>query len=188
MANAQNVSAAKPPVGGAIYAGPIGRTLPTDTDTAVDTSTFKPLGYVSSDGLTNTTNIESQNIKAWGGDTVLVIQTSKDDGFKFNLIETLNKDVVAFVYGASNVSGDLATGLTINVSNADVEEKAIIIDMLERDNTKRRITIPSCKISAVEDIVYSDSAAVGYNTTLACTPDASGNTHYEYVKKSGVSG
>ena len=187
MANAQNVSAAKPKIGGAIYAAPVGTSIPTDTDTALDAA-FKSLGYVSSDGLTNTTNIESQKIKAWGGDTVLVIQTSKDDGFKFNLIETLDTEVLKFVYGKGKVSGDLTTGIAINVSNEDVDEVALVIDMVLRGNTKKRFCIPSCKISAVEDIVYNDEDAIGYNTTLDCTPDTYGNTHYEYIKKSGVSG
>ena len=43
------------------------------------------------------------------------------------------------------------------------------------------------KISEIEDIVYSDSEAVGYGTTLECIPDSDGNTHYEYLKKAGVS-
>ena len=32
------------------------------------------------------------------------------------------------------------------------------------------------------DITYVDGEAVGYETTLACTPDEDGNTHYEYIK------
>lgn len=187
MANAQNVSAAKPPVGGAIYAAPIGTTLPTDTDTALDAA-FKSLGYVSDEGLTNTTNIESQNIKAWGGDTVLVTLTSKDDGFKFNLIESVDVDVLKSVYGDNNVSGDLTTGISINVSSEDIPEKAYVIDMIMRGNIKKRICVPSAKISAIEDIVYNDTDPVGYNITTDCTPDTYGNTHYEYIKKSGISG
>jgi hypothetical protein len=82
------------------------------------------------------------------------------------------------------VSGDLTTGLTVTVNNKDVEEVAIVIDMLLRDNTAKRIVIPDCKISEMGDIVYSDSEAVGYETTVTCIPDASGNTHYEYLLKS----
>jgi len=186
-ANAQNVSAGKPKIGGAIYAAPVGTTLPTTTDESL-AAAFDNLGYVGADGLTNGTNIESTDIKAWGGDTVLVIQTSKDDTFSFNLIETLSEDVLKFVYGDANVSGTLATGLTVNVSSADVSEVSIVIDMVLRGNTAKRIVIPAAKISAVEDITYSDEDAIGYNTTVKCTPDASGNTHYEYMKKSNISG
>ena len=182
MANAQNVSAAKPKIGGAIYAAPLNTTLPTDTDTALDAA-FISIGYVSDEGLTNSTNIESETVKAWGGDTVLVIQTSKDDTFSFSLIEALSVDVLKTVYGENNVTGDLTTGVSINVSNADVEEKAYVFDMVLRGNVKKRIVIPAAKISAIEDIVYSDSAAIGYAITTDCTPDTNGNTHYEYIKK-----
>ena len=187
MANAQNVSAAKPPIAGAIFVAPAGTTLPTDTETSLSAA-FKDLGYVSSDGITNGTNIESNDTKAWGGDTVLTTITSKDDTFKFNLIETLREDVLKFVYGSTNVSGSISTGLSISVSSQDVPEVSLVIDMLRRNNTKQRICIPYAKISNVEDIVYNDSDATGFNTTLKCTPDSSGYTHYEYMKAGQVSG
>ena len=182
MANvASNVSAGKPKTTGAIWVAPKGSTLPTDTATALDAA-FKCLGYCSDDGLTNSTDLESETIKAWGGDTVLTIQTSKEDRFGFTLIEVLNEDVLKFVYGSTNVSGALSTGLTVTANNADVEEVAIVIDMIMRDNTAKRIVIPDCKISEFGDVVYSDSEAVGYETTVTCMPDSSGNTHYEYLK------
>jgi hypothetical protein len=182
MANvASNVSAGKPKTTGAIWVAPKGSTLPTDTATTLDAA-FKCLGYCSDDGLTNSTDLESETIKAWGGDTVLTIQTSKEDRFGFTLIEILNEDVLKFVYGSTNVSGTLSTGLTVTANNADVEEVAIVIDMIMRDNTAKRIVIPDCKISEFGDVVYSDSEAVGYETTVTCMPDSSGNTHYEYIK------
>ena len=182
MTTATNVSAGKPKVGGAIYTAPVGTPLPTNALDALDDA-FKGLGYVSEDGLTNTTSLEVEKIKAWGGDTVLVIQSSKEDQFKYVLIEVKNKDVIGYVYGEDNVSGDLETGLVIKVNNNDVPERSIIIDMILRDNTLKRIVIPSCKISDVGDIVYSDGEAIGYDTTVDCTPDADGNTHYEYCQK-----
>lgn len=182
MANTvSNVTAGKPAIAGAIWAAPVGTTLPTDTSTSLDAA-FKCLGYCSEDGLTNSTSIDSTDIKAWGGDTVLNIQTSKDDTFGFTLIEVLNEDVLKFVFGATNVSGTLATGLTINVNNAEVDECALVINMILRNNTAKRIVIPDCKISELGDITYADGDVVGYETTVTCMPDSSGNTHYEYIK------
>lgn len=182
MANtATNVSAGKPNVSGAIWAAPINTALPTDTSSAL--TGFACLGYCSEDGLTNSTNLESETVKAWGGDTVLTIQTSKEDSFAFTLLEVLNVDVLKFVYGADNVSGDLATGLTVTANSSEVDEVALVIDMIMREGVAKRIVIPDCKISEVGDIVYSDSEAVGYETTVMCMPDASGNTHYEYMLK-----
>ena len=186
MANkALNVSAGKPKATGAIWVAPLGTTLPTDTDTEL--TGFDCLGYCSDDGLSNSTNLESETIKAWGGDTVLTIQTSKEDTFGFTLIEVLNVDVLKFVYGSANVSGDLENGITLTANNQDVEEKTIVIDMIMRDNTAKRVVIPTCKISEIGDITYSDSAAVGYEITVKCSPDEDGNTHYEYIRKSSIS-
>ena len=181
MANiATNVTTGKPAKSGAIFFAPLGTTLPTDADTALDNA-FKALGYVSEDGLTNDNSPESDQVKAWGGDTVLVTQTSKEDTFKFVLLETLKKEVAQFIYGASNVTGDISTGLTIKANNGEVDEVSIVIDMIMRGDVAKRIVIPDCKVSAVGDIVYKDDEAIGYDTTVDCIPDASGNTHYEYM-------
>ena len=182
MANvASNVSAGKPKTTGAIWVAPKGSTLPTDTATTLDVA-FKCLGYCSDDGLTNSTDLESETIKAWGGDTVLTIQTSKEDRFGFTLIEVLNEDVLKFVYGSTNVSGTLSTGLTVTANNADVEEVAIVIDMIMRDNTAKRIVIPDGAITARDEITYNDSDAIGYGVTVSAYPDANGKTHEEYIE------
>lgn len=187
MANtASNVSVGKPAIAGAIYAAVAGTTLPTDATTAL-AAAFKCLGYVSEDGLTNSNSPESESIKAWGGDTVLTILTGKEDTFQFTLIECLNLDVLKFVYGASNVSGTLSTGVTIQANSQDVPAVVLAIDMVMTGNVLKRIVIPSAKVSEIGDIVYVDGDAVGYETTVSCTPDSSGNTHYEYIKN-GPSG
>ena len=54
MQNTQNVSQAKPKVGGAVYYAPIGSTLSTDATTALDVA-FKSLGYISAVSYTHLT-------------------------------------------------------------------------------------------------------------------------------------
>jgi len=183
MANtATNVTAGKPKVGGAIYRAPIGTTLPTDATTALGNA-FVCLGYVSEDGLTNDNSPESEDIRAWGGDKVLTVLTSKDDNFGFTLIEALNVDVLKTIYGDDNVTGDLTNGIEVKANAKDLDEYVWAVDMVLRGGVLKRIVIPDGKVSAVGTISYVDDDAVGYETTLSTAADASGNTHYEYLQK-----
>ena len=187
MSNAQNVTTAKPKVGGAIWSAPSGTTLPTNAITELDAA-FKSLGYISEDGLINANTPESENIKAWGGDTVANVQTSKEDTFSFTLIEATNVNVLKEIYGDDNVSGTLETGISIKANNKELEEHVLVVDMVLKGEILKRVVIPSGKVSEVGEISYVDNEAVGYETTVQAIPDTEGNTHYEYIQKPSGSG
>lgn len=179
--NSANVTAGKPRIGGGIYIAPAGTTLPTDAKTALS-SDFLALGYVSEDGVVNSNSPESENIKAWGGDNVLTIMTSREDTFTFTLIEVMNINVLKLVYGDDNVTGALSTGITVTANNGDLESHVIVIDTILKGGVMQRTVIPAGTVSEVGDITYKDDEAVGFETTVSCEADASGNTHYTYIQ------
>lgn len=182
MSNTNYVTTGKPKIGGAVYRAVIGTTLPTNATTELSED-FISLGYISEDGLTNENTKETDSIKAWGGETVFVTPTAHEDTFGMTFIEVLNIEVLKTIYGSKNVKGTLDTGITINVNGNDIESYVYVIDMVCRGNVLKRVVIPNGAISEVGEISYTDSDAVGYETTITAITDNEGNTHYEYISK-----
>ena len=180
MADSSNVSTGKPKVGGAIFRAPVGTTLPTSA-TATLAQDFMDMGYVSEDGITNNNSTESENIKAWGGDIVMTSTTEKTDTWQGTFIESLNVEVLQTVYGDSNVTGDLTTGIVVTANATEAEEHSWVFEMVLKGGVKKRVVLPSAKVSELGETVYKDDEAVGYDVTLTALPDTSGNTHYEYM-------
>ena len=186
MPNVSNVTVGKPArYNGQIYRAPAGTPLPTSATEALDAA-FKSLGYISDAGIVNSNTAATSQIKAWGGDIVLDVQTEKPDTFQFTLIEALNPDALAAVYGDDNVQGDLATGITIRANSDEQEECAWVVDMIMRNNTLKRIVIGKGKVTTVGDITYADESLVGYETTVSCYPNEAqeSDTHREYIYQS----
>lgn len=180
MSKAQNVTQAKPKIGGAVSAAPVGTTLPTDAKSALD-ATFKSLGYVTTDGIVNSSSIDTSDVKAWGGDVVMSTQTGKTDTFKLTLMESMDPEVLKIVHGSANVSGTAETGITVASNSGALEDHAFVIDMILRGEAVKRVVIPNGTVSAIDDVTYKDDTPIGYGITITATPDESGNTHYEYI-------
>ena len=184
MANtALNVSTGKPKVTGGIYRAPLGTALPTDASTAL-AAEYTSLGYIATDGVTHSFELESGEYRAWGGDLVLAYQTSKTNRFAFGMIEVLNKTTYETIHGTANVTGTLDAGISIHADGADMTEYIYVIELALRDGAMARIVIPDGKITEIGDIVYQDSDAVNFPVTVTAQADASGNSYYEYIIKS----
>ena len=180
MPDVSNVSTGKPKVAGAVYRAPLGTTLPTDADTALS-GAFVGMGFISEDGVTNTNSPDSEKIKDWSGQIVLVVSSEKPDTFKLKFLESMNTNVLETVYGDDNVT---VSGSTIHVkaNAAALDEYVYVIDMVMKGGAMKRIVIPNGTLSALGDIVYKADEAIGYDMTLEALPDTNGDNHHEYIK------
>lgn len=177
------VSTGKPKIGGAVFRAPYGSTLPTTADGTLDVA-FVNQGYCSEDGLKNNNKKDTEKIKAWGGDTVLVVTKEHTDEFKVTLIEVTNPEVLKTVHGDSNVSGTLATGLAVSVNSEELPESAWVVDMILH-GVMKRVVIPKGKVTEVAEVSYKDDDAVGYELTITALSGgfaSDEDTHKEYLK------
>lgn len=177
---ANTASAGKPKaVSGAVYVAPKGTAVPTDATTTL-AATFKSVGYISEDGVTNAVSISSEDTKSWGGLVVLTNQTEKTDEFQFTMISPLNEEALKLAYGDANVTVASGGAITVKANATEPTEHALVIEMIVAGVAKR-ICIPNAKLKDLGDVVYNDSDAIGYEVTMAALADSDDNTHYEYI-------
>lgn len=182
MPNVANVSTGKPKAAGAIFRAPLGTTLPVDATTAL-TNEYIELGYVSDDGVTNNNAPDSDTIKAWGGQPVLVVVNEKVDEFSLSLLETMNTEVLKTVYGNENVTVAQTGGMiTVHATADQLEDAVYVIDMRLKGGAMKRIVIPNGSLSDLGEITYKDDEPIAYEVTLQALPDTSGVQHYEYIQ------
>lgn len=176
MPESRNVLSGKPLATGGVLMADLATAAPTDASTALDAA-FKAAGYVGDSGLTETTDRSTDKVRAWGGDTVKVLQTEFAVTYAFTFLETLNSDVLKTVYGDDNVTttpaGVSAGTLHAVKVNAEVlPHKAFVFDMRDGD-ARIRIYVPDGQITEVGEITYSDEEVAGYEVTVEAFRDPS---------------
>lgn len=175
---AENVRVA---LAGALCVAPLGATtLPTDAESELPEA-LKDVGYISADGVTQTIDAETTDIKAFqNGDVVRTIQTSHKVTFSFTMIET--NEVSLKLYYADQE----ATVKAVKVTGAQSPHNEWVFDVLDGDYTIR-IVIPNGQITERGEISYKNEDAIGYPVTLTAYPDKDGVKAYIYQHKYTVS-
>ena len=174
------VGVGMPKTSGAFFLAPAGTTLPTDSATALDAA-FIGMGYLNEDGIANAIETESTDIKAWGGDTVRVIRTSRSETVTATFIES-NEAVLKAAFGSENVTKDDTSGeITVKHAGNQSESYIMVAEIVLSDSRIKRIVIPDGRVDSVGEIIHKADEAIGYTLTIKCLPDADGVSIYEYL-------
>lgn len=169
-----------PKAEGAIFRAPLGTTLPTDAATALDAA-YKPMGYVTEDGMTESESRSYDSIKEWGLNVVDEGQTEYGLTYTFTLMET-NENALKARFGAENVT---VTGDSIHIKrNAKEMEYGIwVVDMAISADTVKRVVIEKARPQEFEDIEYKANQPIQYGMTLNTVQGADGEYVHEYIAK-----
>lgn len=180
MNDADNVSFGKPKATGAVYVAPAGTILPTTAWEALDAA-FEGMGYVSEDGLVNSVESDTEEVNAWGGDLVLVGQTTFKEMFTVNLIET-NEEALKVYYGEDNVTVEGDGSITVRQTSEMLPNVVVVFELVLTGGRIKRIVVPNAQIADRSgEITYVDGEAITYPAMFVAYPDANGQTHTEYI-------
>jgi len=168
---------------GAILSAPYGTALPT-TVVATPNVAFVDSGYVDEDGVTLTPDKSTTSIKDWSRAEIRRVLDEFTAEIAWVHLE-LSEEALNNYFGEDNVTvtaPTVSTGTRIEavLNSADLPEKSWIFNV--KDGDKRiRIVVPRGQVSSQGEIKFVANDAVKLPVTLACLPDASGNSVYLYT-------
>lgn len=170
MNNKGNITIGLPKEGGAIYVAPAGTALPTDGSTSLS-SAYVNLGYISEDGVTMTTSEETDTIKAWGKDTVMVSQTDYTETVTYNLLETIRAAALQTVRGTDNVALGEDGSVKAVTTGEPLPHIVCVVETIQNNGSAspryHRIVYGDCQISDRSgDQTYNNSDPVTYPVTI----------------------
>ena len=172
-------------VTGAIKHAPKGTAIPALTDITKAAVTlnqaFTGDEYVSQDGLTLAPSMSTTEIKDWSGATVRKVLESFDGTLSWTMIST-NAGALAIAFGADHVTTAAATathGAQVQAAlGAYLPEEQAWVFLMKDGDARIVIAVPDGQITEVGEVTFASNAAVGWQVTLSCYPDASGNCIY----------
>lgn len=188
---ASNVAAASPVAAGGMWVAPLGTPLPTSATAALNAA-FIPLGYVSTDGVQDSSDAASrEDVFAWGGDQVAtLLQQGSVKRYTVKLIEVYNPDVAEFIYGEDNVAVTAAAGgdgtkIAIGDTGEEIAPCVVVFDMKYGEKRERRV-VPKGQpqVTAEDPLVHT--ALAGYEVQTTCLKDDSGKRQYIYRQNDDV--
>ena len=172
-------------VTGAIKHAPVGTALPDLSDITQAAVTineaFTGDEYVSEDGLTLSPSRSTTEIKDWSGATVRKVLESFDGTLSWTMIST-NAGALSIAFGSNHITTVAATaahGAQVKAAlGAYLPEEQAWVFLMKDGDARIIIVVPDGQITEVGDVTFASNAAVGWQVTLSCYPDANGNCIY----------
>lgn len=180
---------------GAILHAPIGTTLPSLSSISKDgvqlDQAFTGNEYVSEDGLTLSPGISTTDIKEWGGAVVRKLLESFDGTLQWTMIST-NEGALDVAFGGNHVTTNAANathGKQVQAAlGAHLPDAQSWVFLMKDGDARTVIVVPNGQVTEVGDVTFASNAAIGWQVTLSCYPDDSGECIYIMTDDGVVSG
>ncbi|MFI9405292.1 hypothetical protein [Nocardia sp. NPDC052316] len=172
-------------VSGGVLVANVSAKLPASAAEVLDPTIFKPLGYVSEDGIESKGERKIEQVKDWNADIIANLQTEHSVRFGLTLYAVWDEDVLNEVFGKANVTVTPATAtsgklFTVKETGSVLERRLFVFDMLS-EKKKMRIVLPNASISQVQERKFVSKELAGFNITIEAFKDDLNNKAYRYL-------
>ena len=136
-------------------------------------------GYISSDGLKLTPNRSTSDINDWSGASIRTVLESFNATLAWTEIE-MSHAAMVHAFGADNVNGT-----TVSLDASMPPAQSWVFHMKD-GNSKITVAAPNANVTAVDEIDFNASSAIGLPITITTHPDKNGKHVYIKVEVNGV--
>lgn len=153
-------------VTGVVSVGPTTATAPADADSPL--TGFDDLGYVHEDGVTETRERSTEQLRAWqNAEIVREVVTEASVTYTFRLVET-KKETVELYYGSTV---DPSDGSIAVIPSRTGGRKSFVIDVIDGTDYIRTY-IAEGEVTEVGEQVYASGEPIGYEVTITAYPSS----------------
>lgn len=167
--------------GGYGFSAPLGtHIISTSSPFATLAAATVNMGFISSDGVEESLETDTEEVTDLNGDVVYVIKTKEKELQKFTLIN-LGDGALPEMFGHKNITAGEGYS-TIKHATTEYDRREYLFDLLIKDDRKWRKYIPNGQVTEVGSIVYGAGQAFAREITITCYPDEYGNRVYDFIQ------
>ena len=183
--NTADVSNVKGVQGGYGFSASVTATLPGDSDPFAALGTgFDNMGFISSDGIEEEIDADTDTVTDMNGDVIYVVKSSETETLVLTLVN-VTEAALKEMHGHQNVTSG-STFWKVEHTVKDHDQRAYVFDLLLKDGRKLRKVVPNGQVTEVGSITYVSSEVYGREITITCMPDADGNRVIDYIQKTAT--
>lgn len=181
--NTADVSNVKGVQGGYGFSAPVDTELDLSGDPFVALgSSFDNMGFISSDGIEESIESDTEEITDMNGDTVYVAKSSETETLVLTLISITQASLSEW-YGHDNVDATASTYFKVVHTSVDHDQRKYVFELLLKDGRKWRKVVPNGQVTEVGSIVHASGEVASREITITCSPDENGVRMYDYIAK-----
>lgn len=144
------------------------------------------VGYLGNDGVTKTVDRQTEKIKDWNGDTVVVLTSEHTVTLKLTFMESANAALLKGVYGTENVTISKTGGMEKIklVENADaLPHNSYTFEIKGAEDAKIRVFAPDAQVTSVGDVTFVKNDVIKYEVELECFADENNVKLYQFIDR-----